>query len=154
MVSHTDQWTTALNPTDWKHINFVEEPCTVGCDFAGVVEEVGSSVTKGWKKGDRVCGFVHGSNVVHGEDGAFGDFITAKGDLLMRIPKDMSFEDAATLGVGIITCGQGLYQQMDLPWPNASGNSVSGQQILIYGGSSATGMHGIQFAKLYVLLVL
>ncbi|KIW02565.1 uncharacterized protein PV09_06020 [Verruconis gallopava] len=139
----------ALNPTDWKHIGFVDDVCTIGCDFAGIVEEVGSAVSRPWKKGDRVFGFVHGGNVVHGEDGAFGEYLTAKGDLLMRIPDHMTFEDASTMGVGIITCGQGLYQQMGLPWPGTAESSRDGrQQILIYGGSSATGMHGIQFAKL------
>lgn len=136
----------ALNPTDWKHIGFVDSECTIGCDFAGVIEEVGSAVTKAWKKGDRVCGFVHGGNMVHGEDGAFGEYITGKGDIMIRIPDNMSFEDAATLGVGVVTCGQGLYQQMKLPQPGAG--SANGQPILIYGGSSATGMQGIQFAKL------
>jgi NADPH:quinone reductase-like Zn-dependent oxidoreductase len=138
----------ALNPTDWKHIQFVDQECTVGCDIAGIVDEVGSAVTKPWKKGDRVCGFVHGGNEVHGEDGAFGEFATGKGDLLMRIPDSMSFEDAATLGVGVITVGQGLYQEMGLPFPDGSQGSANGKPILIYGGSSATGMAGIQFAKL------
>lgn len=32
----------------------------IGCDYAGIVEEVGSKVTKGFKKGDKVCGFAHG----------------------------------------------------------------------------------------------
>ncbi len=34
---------------------------TLGCDFAGVVEGVGSGVTKSWTKGDRVCGWVLGN---------------------------------------------------------------------------------------------
>lgn len=37
----------ALNPTDWKHVKAVDvrgPPLTVGCDFSGVVQEVGSSV--------------------------------------------------------------------------------------------------------------
>jgi NADPH:quinone reductase-like Zn-dependent oxidoreductase len=138
----------ALNPTDWKHIRFVDTSCTVGCDFAGIVEEVGSAVTKPWKKGDRVFGFVHGSNVVYPEDGAFGEFVTAKGDLLMKIPEDMNFEETATMGVGIMTCGLGLYQSLELPWPAKP--AKENFPILIYGGSSATGALGIQFAKLYL----
>ena len=138
----------ALNPTDWKHIGFVEKKCTVGCDYSGIVEEVGDKVNKKWKKGDRVFGFVHGSNILYEEDGCFGEYLTAKGDLQMRMPDNMSFEDAATLGVGIITVGQGLYQQMKLPYPDGSQGSANGEFLLIYGGSSATGMAGIQFAKL------
>jgi NADPH:quinone reductase-like Zn-dependent oxidoreductase len=50
----------ALNPTDWKSIAKSPSPGSIaGCDYAGVVEEVGKSVTK-YKVGDRVCGFVRG----------------------------------------------------------------------------------------------
>lgn len=42
----------ALNPTDWKHVDYLADPgARVGCDYAGVVEEVGSKVTTGLKKG-------------------------------------------------------------------------------------------------------
>jgi NADPH:quinone reductase-like Zn-dependent oxidoreductase len=68
-----------------------------------VVEEVGRKVTKDLKKGDRVAGFVHGGNQVQPEDGAFGEYITAKGDLQIKIPENLSFEEASTLGVGITT---------------------------------------------------
>jgi len=80
------------------------------------------------------------------EDGAFAERIAAKADIQMRIPENMSFEDAATLGVGVVTCGQGLFQQMGLKLP--SNPSTKGEFILIYGGSSATGSLGIQIAKL------
>jgi hypothetical protein len=43
----------------------------VGCDFAGVVEEVGPRVKKEWRKGDRIAAFVHGCNAVEPEDGCF-----------------------------------------------------------------------------------
>lgn len=70
----------------------------------------------------------------------------------MRIPESMTAEEAATLGVGVSTVGQGLYQSLGLPLPT----SPSKKQIplLIYGGSTATGTLAIQYAKLYVLLCL
>lgn len=51
----------ALNPSDWKHIDYgaADAGCRVGCDYAGVVEDVGSQVAK-FKKGDRIAGLVHG----------------------------------------------------------------------------------------------
>jgi len=57
----------------------------------------------------------------------------------------MSFEDAATLGVGLTTVAQGLYQELGLPLPPAKVQEPT--QVLIYGGSTATGTLAIQFAK-------
>lgn len=137
----------ALNPTDWKHIDWLtSNGARIGCDYAGIVEEVGSKVTKDFKKGDRVCGFCHGGNEVNHDDGAFGNYITAKGDTQIKIPDSLSFEEAATLGVGITTVGQALYQSLELPLPNSP--SKEHIPLLIYGGSTATGSLAIQFAKL------
>jgi NADPH:quinone reductase-like Zn-dependent oxidoreductase len=136
----------ALNPADWKHISYVKDPVTVGFDFAGTVEEVGSEVTKRFKKGDRVAGFSRGSNVLNFEDGAFAEYLTAKGDVQIRIPDDMSFEQGCTLGVGVITVGQGMYQSLKLPLPDKPATEKF--PLLIYGGSTATGALAIQYAKL------
>ena len=138
----------ALNPTDWKHVDFYAGPgALLGCDYAGVVEEIGTGVTKLFKKGDRVCGFVHGANVLQHEDGAFAEYIVAKGDIQIRIPDHMTFQEAATLGVGITTVGQSLYQCLKLNWP-IKPVRPSHVSVMIYGGSTATGMLAIQFAKL------
>jgi NADPH:quinone reductase-like Zn-dependent oxidoreductase len=52
----------ALNPTDWKGVDLGmgEVSSRIGCDYAGVVEEVGPKVTKTFKNGDRIAGMVHG----------------------------------------------------------------------------------------------
>ncbi|KAK9372451.1 chaperonin 10-like protein [Lipomyces chichibuensis] len=137
----------ALNPTDWKHIDFLSSPgALVGCDYAGIVKAVGPAVMKTFKEGDRVCGCAHGSNSGQHEDGTFAEYIVAKGDLQMHIPDQLSFEEAATLGVGVVTVGQGLYEALQLPLPSEP--SKEKIPILIYGGSSSTGSLGIQFAKL------
>lgn len=136
-----------LNPTDWKHIAFMSPPgVLVGCDYSGVVEEVGKDVKKPFKKGDRICGFTHGANAVQPEDGSFAEYIVAKGDLQMKIPEHMSFQEAASLGVGINTVGQALYQSLKLALPTEPVKDAT--PILIYGGSTATGTLAIQFAKL------
>lgn len=65
-----ETYAVALNPTDWKHVDYLASPgARVGCDYAGTVLEVGSGVTKDLKIGDRVAGFCHGSNSVGHEDG-------------------------------------------------------------------------------------
>lgn len=135
----------ALNPTDWKHVAH-GEPSTVGCDVSGIVHEVGADVTD-YKKGDRVFSMVHGSNKLWTENGAFAEYVVA--NAVMRIPEGKSFEEAASGGVAIITVGQGLYQEMNLPWPETGvKEGEAKKQILIWGGSSAMGAIGIQFAKL------
>lgn len=81
------------------------------------------------------------------EDGAFANYITAKGDVQIKIPDNVSSIDAATLGVGIFTVGQALYQSLGLPLPTEAAKEPF--PVLIYGGSTATGTLAIQFAKLY-----
>jgi NADPH:quinone reductase-like Zn-dependent oxidoreductase len=45
----------ALNPTDWITLDAAGDDGTiVGCDYAGIVEEVGKAVKKNFKKGDRI----------------------------------------------------------------------------------------------------
>ncbi|KAK5053050.1 hypothetical protein LTR84_002024 [Exophiala bonariae] len=143
--------TVALNPTDWKHLEYklVEDGCLVGCDFAGRVVEVGKSVNKPLSRGDRVAGVAHGGNSFIGrhEDGAFAEYIVAKGDILIKLPESLNFEEAATLPLGVATVMQGLYQKglkMSLPVNPSKENPF----VLIYGGATATGALGIQFAKL------
>lgn len=143
-----------LNPTDWKHVKFLAGPgALVGCDYAGIVEEVGSAVTKEFKKGDRVCGITHGSNDSNHEDGCFAEYIVAKAHGQWKIPPNLTFEEAATLGVGIVTVGQALYQALKLSPPQAE-PIPNGIPLLIYGGSSATGTLAIQFAKLSGYMVI
>ena len=140
----------ALNPTDWKHIEFglAKEGCLVGVDYSGVVEEVGSKVTKPFKKGDRVAGFAHGGNSNQTEDGTFAEYIVVKGDAQVKIPDSLSFEEAATLGCGVGTVGQGLYDEQGLQLNRPSNPTQDKETVLLYGGSTATGTLGIQFLKL------
>lgn len=51
-----------INPTDWKHISYgvTDVGCRVGCDYAGVVEEVGAKVSN-FAKDDRITGWIHGA---------------------------------------------------------------------------------------------
>ncbi|KAF5651444.1 zinc-binding oxidoreductase [Fusarium sp. NRRL 25303] len=142
----------ALNPTDWRHIRGrrAKDGCIVGCDYAGIVESVGSAVTKKWKPGDRIFGVAHGANLVNPDDGAFAEVISVIGDLQMRMPDSLSFQQAATLGLGTGTVGQGLFQKsLELRLPSAAAPDVTrnDEPVLIYGGGSATGALGIQFAK-------
>jgi len=54
----------AINPTDWKHVAYgaADVGCRVGCDYSGIVEQVGKNVTN-FSKGDRITGWIHGGYV-------------------------------------------------------------------------------------------
>jgi NADPH:quinone reductase-like Zn-dependent oxidoreductase len=62
-----------------------------------------------------------------------------------KLPDNISDEDASTLGVGVTTVGQGLYQSLGLPLPGAE---KANYPLLVYGGSTATGSLAIQFGVL------
>lgn len=110
----------AINPTDWKHVAMDAQGnvgARVGCDYAGVVEQVGSKVTKRFARGDRICGFAHGSNSVQHEDGAFAEYIVVKGDIAIKTPENLTDEQAATLGVGITTVVSAFLVVVHVPDP-------------------------------------
>jgi NADPH:quinone reductase-like Zn-dependent oxidoreductase len=147
----------ALNPTDWKHIASINSPVAVGCDYAGIVVDVStappdspdvkeSAIIKTWRKGDRVFGVIHGANPTRPEDGSFAEYLLAPGALQMKIPDGMTFDEAASLGMGVSTVGQG-FQAMGLPIPFPGAQVKEGSKILVYGGSSAMGAYGIQLFK-------
>ncbi|KAF1970071.1 oxidoreductase-like protein [Bimuria novae-zelandiae CBS 107.79] len=125
----------ALNPTDWRSLYSRTSPgAIVGCDYSGIVEEVGKTVTTPFKKGEKVAGFIYGANPDNHDDGAFADYITAKGDLQIRI-SDNPFT-----------------QSLGLPLPPAKVREPT--TVLIYGASTATGTLAVQYAKLSGLTVI
>ena len=54
-----------LNPTDWTTLDAegMNGPL-IGCDYAGIVMEVGEAVKRPFKKGDRIAGFAHGGKAI------------------------------------------------------------------------------------------
>ncbi|KAI0430068.1 GroES-like protein [Xylaria sp. FL1042] len=144
-----------LNPTDWKTIDNADAErfgTRSGCDFAGEVVEVGPGVTKDIKKGDRSAGFVFGAARHAPDNGSFGEYVAAKEYVQLKTPDNVTDEEAATFGVSVTTVGQGLYKALKLPFPNNP--SPTPFPVLIYGGSTATGIYGIKFAKASGLTVI
>ncbi|KAI0523765.1 GroES-like protein [Xylaria bambusicola] len=144
-----------VNPTDWKSVHGAEPSrfgSRLGCDFAGEVVEVGPGLTKNIKKGDRSAGFVFGASVHAPDNGAFGEYVAVQEHAQLKPPSSVTYEEAATFGVSVTTVGQGLYKTLQLPLPN---NPVATPfPVLIYGGSTATGIYGIKYAKLSGLTVI
>ncbi|KAI1345954.1 GroES-like protein [Xylaria sp. FL0043] len=144
-----------LNPTDWKSMERGDSEffgSRSGCDFAGEVVEVGPGVTKDIKKGDRSAGFVFGLSLHAPDNGAFGEYVAATEYVQLKTPDNVTDEEAATLGVSVTTVGQGLYKTLKLPLP--TNPSPTPFPVLIYGGSTATGIYGIKYAKASGLTVI
>ncbi len=100
-----------------------------GVDFAGIVEAVGSDVTR-FQVGDAVFG---------GARGAFAEYLAvgeARGVALK--PETTSFEEAASIGIAASTALQALRDHGELG---------AGDNILINGASGGVGTFAVQMAK-------
>lgn len=137
----------ALNPADWKMIDFSATPGSIGGnDFAGEVIEVGDGVTR-FQKGDRILGMVFGLNPTDKLAGAFCQYSIAIEDLACKIPDSMTYEEATTFGVGIGTAGASLFQALKLPLPGSPKENNKTTYVLVSGGATATGTIAIQLLK-------
>jgi aspyridone synthetase trans-acting enoyl reductase len=137
----------AVNPVDGKSADLSPSPgATLGCDFSGELVTIGSAVKQILSVGDRVCGCVFGNNPDAPDNGAFSEYLTVPGDLVFKIPPQMSFRAAATLGVGMSTVGMALYHALKLPLPQSQVREPF--FVLVYGGGTATGTIAIQILRL------
>ncbi|GAA5923098.1 zinc-binding alcohol dehydrogenase family protein [Sporobolomyces koalae] len=136
----------ALNPTDWKHRDFISPPGSIlGCDYAGIVSEVGEGVTN-VKEGDRVAGVVHGGRIEFNE-GAFAEYVKAMAPLVWKVPESVSWQEAAASGgIGPLTAVQALYLRHGLNEPSEP--SKENLPVLVWGGTSSVGLYAIQLLKL------
>ncbi|KAL9022220.1 MAG: hypothetical protein Q9185_000620 [Variospora sp. 1 TL-2023] len=137
---------------DYIKVKTVAVALNPSVDLSGVVEEVGSACKTQVKKGDRIFAACNCANHNQLEDGAYAEYAMVKDGHLAKIPEGMGFEEAASMGAGVTTTGQALYQNLKLPWPTEPAKTPF--PILIYGGSTASGTMAIQYAKLSGLTVL
>ena len=133
----------SVNPLDWHYMRgspyFMRlgtglgapKETRLGVDYAGTVEAVGRNV-KQFKPGDEVFG---------GRTGAFAEYIVAReGRALLMKPANVSFEQAAAIGIAGITALQALRDH---------GKVESGQKVLINGASGGVGTFAVQIAKAF-----
>ncbi|MCB2207850.1 MAG: NAD(P)-dependent alcohol dehydrogenase [Bacteroidetes bacterium] len=103
-----------------------------GTGFAGVIESVGSEVTK-FKTGDKVFG----ENI--DTMGTYAEYVTVpENGILAPLPENLSFEEAAGICDGGITSLNFLINL---------GNIKAGQKVLINGASGALGTAAVQIAR-------
>ncbi|KAJ5201033.1 hypothetical protein N7449_005836 [Penicillium cf. viridicatum] len=139
----------AINPVDWKiqtHGRYLNKyPFILGEDAVGVVEAVGSGVTR-FSKGQRVVAHCHGLMTGNPANSGFQLYPVVTEALTAAIPDNLSFEQAVVLPLAISTACAGLYQKeyLNLPLPSANKVEPNGQAVLIWGGASSVGATAIQ----------
>ncbi|MEU7564383.1 acyltransferase domain-containing protein, partial [Streptomyces eurythermus] len=106
------------------------DPALLGSEGAGVVTEVGADVS-GLRPGDRVAGLL---------PGAFGRVAVADHRVLVRIPDEWTFTQAATVPIAFMTAWYGL---RDL------GGLKAGDRVLIHAGAGGVGMAAVQLARFW-----
>ncbi|KAH8091371.1 GroES-like protein [Cristinia sonorae] len=147
---------TALNPVDWKvqasGAPFVTDyPAIMGTDSAGTVVEIGEGVTR-LRVGDRVFHQGWFTNRL----ATFKQFTISPADIVGKIPDNITFDQAASIPVGLGAAFVGLYGQpierggagLVAPWQNGGLGKYAGQPIVVFGGSTSVGQYVIQLAKL------
>lgn len=106
---------------------------TLGCEFAGQIEAVGSGVAQ-WKVGDKVFGF---NDVRFGGHAEY--MILNESDALARIPDNFTYAQAAPLTEGA------HYALCDI----RAARVKPGQQVLVYGATGAIGSAAVQLLKYF-----
>ncbi|KAL9093356.1 MAG: hypothetical protein Q9165_004097 [Trypethelium subeluteriae] len=106
----------AINPVDAKMLDHSAAAGAIhGYDFAGTIVALGKDAPAHLHVGDRVAGFVHGMNSLQPDVGAFAEYVGACADILLKVPDEMRFEDAATLGTGVGTVALGMFRDLKVP---------------------------------------
>lgn len=100
-----------------------------GLEFAGSVSELGEGVS-GVAVGDRVCGLLAG--------GGYAEQVVLDAGMLIPIPDNLSFEQAAAIPEVFITAQDALFTR---------GRLQGGQTVLVHAGGSGVGTAAIQLAK-------
>ena len=112
-------------------------PLTMGHEFAGVVEEIGSQV-QGLSVGDKVYGLMPTIKA-----GAFAEWAAVPASILAPMPEGLSYTEATSIPLTALTA----YQALDLMQVQA------GKTIFISGGSGGFGAMAIPLAKARGLIV-
>jgi len=125
---------TALNRADTIQRKGVYPPPAgaspiLGLEMSGEVVGLGSDISKAML-GDRVCALLPG--------GGYAEYVTVHEEMLIPIPDNMSFQDAAGIPEVFLTAYQALIYLSELK---------SGETILIHAGASGVGTAAIQISK-------
>jgi alcohol dehydrogenase len=130
----------SINPVDFKiregKVKLLVKykmPLILGNDFSGVVAKVGAKVTR-FKVGDEIYARPRKSKI-----GTFAEYIAIHEDDIALKPKNLSFEEAASIPLVGLTSYQALTDILQLQ---------KEQKILIHAGAGGVGTFAIQLSKL------
>jgi len=117
-------------------------PMIIGLDLAGEIVAVGPGV-EGWSVGDRVLADppnrVEGGLLGETMHGGLAELCRVRAHQLVRLPDDVSFEDAAAL-----PCAYGTALRMI----ETIGAVQPGEKVLILGASGGVGVCSVMLAKM------
>ncbi len=114
-----------------KYQNKPPFPFTPGAEVAGIVDDVGPSVT-GLVPGQRVLSITHGEG--------FAEFTLARADMTFPIPDGMDFPEAAALPIVYHTSYFALRDRAALR---------RGEWLLVHAGASGVGVSAIQLGRAF-----
>ncbi|KAK6992682.1 GroES-like protein [Favolaschia claudopus] len=117
-------------------------PAVIGADISGVVDEVGEGV-QGFEKGDEI--------LVQAIYGGFQQYTVVPAATLIRKPKNINFDEAATFPITFTTACVGLLAPEPIGLclnPSISWDKPQkGQSALVIGGGSSVGQFAIQLLE-------
>jgi NADPH2:quinone reductase len=108
-------------------------PAILGCDGAGVVEKIGSAVSR-FEVGDTVY-FNNGG--IGDEPGCYAEYTTLHEDCCAASPANLSLQDSAALPLVLLTAWEALVERANLQ---------AGQTILIHAAAGGVGHIAVQLA--------
>lgn len=128
-----------VNPLDTKirklHFYYPKIlPVILGCDGAGVVEDVGRQVSR-FRRGDEVYFFNGGLGA---EPGTYAQYCIVHEDYAALKPARLSMEQAAAAPLVLITAWEALVDRIALR---------SGETLLVHAGAGGVGHIGVQLAR-------
>lgn len=129
----------SVNPVDTyvragrlKFITGSKFPLVPGRDAAGEVDYAGPGVSA-FKPGDRVFGVVNGS-----KGGSYAEYAVIDETKAAVMPKNASFEEAASVPIAGLTALQSLRLALKDP---------ANKHVLVYGASGGVGIYAVQCVK-------
>ena len=102
-----------------------------GMEFAGEVEQVGSSVTQ-WETGQRVFGITGA--------GAQAEYVVVPANNVAEVPSNLDWPEAGAVPEVFITAHDALFTRANLQ---------PGEKVLIHAAGSGVGLAGIQLARAF-----